>query len=55
MKIKRREERNILDRIPIIITTCKASHSSALIGIEFKKVVVDEATQATEIEILTAI
>jgi len=37
-------EQLILSSMPIIITTCANSQSSALRGIRFKKVVVDEAT-----------
>jgi superfamily I DNA and/or RNA helicase len=52
MEIKAEEERKFIGRIPIIVTTCKAVQSRALKDIKFRKVVIDEATQALEIETL---
>ncbi len=52
MEIKSKEENLILSRIPVIITTCKAVQSNVFKNIRFRKVIIDEATQAQEIETL---
>ncbi len=52
MEIKARVENLILSNTPVIITTCKAIQSSALRDFRFTKVIIDEATQANEIETL---
>ena len=52
MEIKHKEEQLILSHTPVIITTCKAIQSSALKNFRFRKVIIDEATQAHEIETL---
>jgi|APCry1669190288_1035285.scaffolds.fasta_scaffold346528_1 superfamily I DNA and/or RNA helicase len=54
MEIKNKQEKLILGQIPIIVTTCKAIQGKFLREIRFKKVIVDEATQAQEIETLIA-
>jgi hypothetical protein len=43
----------ILSHISIIVTTCSAAQSRGLKDITFKKVIIDEATQANEIEVLS--
>ena len=45
----------ILSKIPIVVTTCKASSNKRLLEFQFKKVIVDEAAQSQEIEILEAL
>ena len=50
MQIKAKQEYQFIKKIPIIVTTCKAVQSRALKDIRFRKVVIDEATQALEIE-----
>ena len=52
MEIKAKVENLILSHTPVIITTCKANQSNALRNFRFKKVIIDEATQANEIETL---
>lgn len=52
MEIKAKEESLILSRTPVIITTCKAVFSNVFKNIRFRKVIIDEATQAQEIETL---
>ena len=52
MKIKEKEENLILSKTPVIITTCKGIQSKALREFRFRKVIIDEATQAHEIETL---
>jgi superfamily I DNA and/or RNA helicase len=43
----------ILSHVPIVVTTCQAAQSRGLKKITFKKVIIDEATQASEVEILS--
>ncbi len=52
MEIKAEVEKKFIENIPIIVTTCKAVQSRGLKEIKFRKVVIDEATQALEIETL---
>ena len=52
MEIKAKIESLILSHTPVIITTCKAIQSNALRNFRFTKVIIDEATQANEIETL---
>ncbi len=52
MEIKQKYEQLILSQTPVIITTCKAIQSSAFRDFRFRKVIIDEATQANEIETL---
>jgi regulator of nonsense transcripts 1 len=54
MKDKEKKEQLILKEVPIIITTCHCFMNSRLSELKFKKVIVDEAAQASEIEILIA-
>ena len=53
MQVKAYMENLILSHIPIIVTTCQAAQSRGLKNITFKKVIIDEATQASEIEVLS--
>ncbi len=53
LQVKAQMENLILSHIPIIVTTCQAAQSRGLRNINFKKVVIDEATQASEIEVLS--
>ena len=50
--MKKKKESLILKDTPIIITTCHCFMNSKLNDIKFKKVIVDEAACATELEIL---
>ena len=52
LKSKKKQENLILSKIPIVVTTCKASSNKRLLKFQFKKVIVDEAAQSQEIEIL---
>lgn len=54
LEVKNENEQFILDNIPIVVTTCNSMMNQKLTGLTFKKVIVDEAAQATEIEILMA-
>ncbi|TNV84047.1 hypothetical protein FGO68_gene3258 [Halteria grandinella] len=51
---KAKQEKLILKEVPIIVTTCHCYMNSRLSELKFKKVIVDEAAQASEIEILIA-
>ena len=42
----------MLENIPIIVTTCKSFGNSRLKNFRFRKVIIDEATQAQEVEAL---
>jgi superfamily I DNA and/or RNA helicase len=53
MRVKAEKENEILSKIQIIVTTCKAAQSRGLKDITFKKIIIDEATQASEIEVLS--
>eukprot|EP00347_Sterkiella_histriomuscorum_P020669 403336923 len=52
---KQKFERRIIDQTPIIITTCNSSCEKRLKDKKFKKVIIDEAAQATEVETLLPI
>ena len=52
MHIKESVENLILSQTPIIITTCKSFGSRRLRNYRFRKVIVDEAAQAQEVETL---
>lgn len=55
MEIKAKQESLILSKTPVIITTCKAVQSNVFKNTRFRKVIIDEATQAQEIETLITI
>jgi superfamily I DNA and/or RNA helicase len=46
-------ENLILSHYPIVVTTCQAAQSRRLKNIAFKKIIIDEASQASEIETLS--
>lgn len=48
-------ERRQIEHTPIIITTCNGCLDRRLRGKQFKKVIIDEAAQASEIETLIPI
>ena len=52
IKMKAFYEQLLLSWIPIVVTTCAASQTKALSKFRFTKVVIDEATQAKEVETL---
>jgi|LauGreDrversion4_2_1035121.scaffolds.fasta_scaffold302457_2 superfamily I DNA and/or RNA helicase len=55
MRQKQSLEDQILKESRIIITTCKSSYSRRLKDIQFRKVIVDEAAQSSEVETLEAL
>eukprot|EP00347_Sterkiella_histriomuscorum_P011740 403371285 len=52
MDTKRQFEKRIIDQTPIIITTCNSACEHRLKDKKFRKVIIDEAAQATEVETL---
>ena len=52
MEMKFRQENLILGHTPIIVTTCNSANNRRLRDYRFKKVIIDEATQAQELETL---
>jgi regulator of nonsense transcripts 1 len=48
-------EQLVLSYMPIIVTTCAASRNQSLLPFRFTHVIIDEATQAKEVEILATI
>ncbi len=42
----------MIEKIPIIVTTCKAAKSNVFKDMHFSKVIIDEATQSHELETL---
>ena len=53
MHVKTNIENDLLSDIPIIVTTCSAAQSRGLKDINFDKVIIDEATQGNEIDVLS--
>ncbi len=46
LSYKKEIEKRILKDTPIIITTCKASNMPKLSGLNFERVIIDEAAQS---------
>lgn len=55
LALKSKLEREIIEKTPIVITTCKASGIVKMSYFRFHRVIVDEAAQSQEIETLLAL
>lgn len=55
LRIKDTLEFIMIQKLPIIVTTCKAAKGKIFEKIHFSKVIIDEATQSHELETLETI